>query len=108
VKIFTTFHPQKYAQSKVVNKTLVQLLRDYNKKNPNTWDENLIYIQRYYNRVVHNSTSKSPFETFFRYFPLSPLDVRYGKQEGEREDIIGDASKAKKIVNKIRRIHLQV
>ena len=30
---------------KVVNKTLVQILRGYNQKHPNTWDKNLVYIQ---------------------------------------------------------------
>ena len=31
-----------------------------------------------YNRAVHTSTGKSPFETCFGYFPPSPLDVVYG------------------------------
>jgi hypothetical protein len=35
------------------------------------------------------------------------LDV-YGNQGGVREDIIGEALKAKKFVEKIRHIHLQV
>jgi hypothetical protein len=68
----------------------------------------LIYIQHYYNREIHTSTGKSPFETCFGYFPPSPLDVVYGKQGGVREDLTGDALKAEKIVEKIRQIHLQV
>jgi hypothetical protein len=68
----------------------------------------MIYIQHSYNRVVHTSTSKSPFETFFGYFPPSPLDVVYGQQGGAREDITREALKAKKFVEKIRQIHFQV
>jgi hypothetical protein len=75
----TTFHPQTDGKTKVVNKNFMHLFRGYNQKHPKTWDENLIYIQHSYNRAVHTSTSKSPFETCFGYFPPSPLDVVYGK-----------------------------
>jgi hypothetical protein len=68
----------------------------------------MIYIQHSYNKVVHTSTSKSPFETFFGYFPPSPLDVVYGQQGGEREDITGEALRVEKFVGNIRKIHLQV
>jgi hypothetical protein len=36
------------------------------------------------------------FETFFRYFPPSPLDVVYVRQGGVREDLIGDVLKIEK------------
>jgi hypothetical protein len=39
LKYSTSFHPQIDGQTEVVNRTLVQLLRGYNKKHPNTWDE---------------------------------------------------------------------
>jgi hypothetical protein len=68
----------------------------------------LIYIQHSYNRAVHTSTGKSPFEAYFGYFPPSPLDVVYGKKEGVREDLKGDVLKATKIVEKIRKSQLQV
>jgi hypothetical protein len=71
--------------------TLVRLLRGYNKKHLNTWDENFMYIQHFYNREVHTSSGKSPFETCFGFFPPSPLDVVYGKKGGVREDLRGDA-----------------
>ena len=58
-----------------------------------TWDENMIYIHHSYNKEVHTSTSMSPFETFFGYFPPSPLDVVYGQQGGVREGLTGDALK---------------
>jgi hypothetical protein len=101
------FHPETDGQREVVNRTLVQLLSCYNQKHLETWDENLIYIQHSYNITVHTSIGKSPFETFFGYFPPSPLDVVY-QRRGVREDLIGDALKEEKIVEKIKKIHLQV
>jgi hypothetical protein len=87
----TTFHPHTDGPTKVVNRTLVQLLRGYNQKHSKTWDENLIYIQHSYNREVPVSTGKSPFQTCFGYLPPSPLDVLYGQQGGVREDLTGDS-----------------
>ena len=66
------------------------------------------YTQHSYNRVVHTSTGMSPFETCFVYFPPSPLDIVYGHKGGVREDLIGDAMRAKIIVEKIRQTYLQV
>jgi hypothetical protein len=71
----------------------VHILRGYNQKHPKNWDENMIYIKQYYNRSIHISTGKSPFETCFGYFPPSLLDVVYGKQGGVREELMGDALK---------------
>jgi hypothetical protein len=59
--------------------TLAQLLMGYNHKHLKASDENMIYIQHSYNRVVHTSIGKCPFEIFFQYLPPSPLDVVYGK-----------------------------
>jgi hypothetical protein len=65
LKSSTTFHPQIDGQIEVANLTLVQHLRGYNQKYPKTCDENMIYLQHSYTRVVHTSIGKSPFETFF-------------------------------------------
>jgi hypothetical protein len=97
-KKYTSFYPQTYGQTKVVNGTLINLLRGYNQKYPNTWDENFIYVQHSYNIVVHTSTGKSPFKTCFGYFPPFPLDVVYGQQGGVMDDIIVDALKEKKML----------
>jgi hypothetical protein len=61
LKRSTSFHPQTDGKTEVVNGILVQLLRGYNQKHVNIWDENIIYIQHSYNRAVHTSTGKSPF-----------------------------------------------
>jgi hypothetical protein len=78
LKSCTTFHPQKNGQTKVVNMTLVEILRGYSQNHLKTWNENMIYIQHSFNRAVHAYIGKSPFETCFGYFPPSPLDVVYG------------------------------
>ena len=87
---------------------LVHILRGYNYTHLKTWDENIIYIKNSYNRAIYTSTGKSPFETFFGYFPPSSLDVVYGHQGGVREGITREALKAKKFVEKTRQIHLKV
>jgi hypothetical protein len=46
----------------------------------------MIYIQHSYNKAVHTSTGKSPFETCFGYFLPLPLDVLY-RQQGVGEDL---------------------
>lgn len=35
----TTFHSQRYRQTKVVNKIMVHMLQGYNVKHPKTWDK---------------------------------------------------------------------
>jgi hypothetical protein len=62
----------------------VQLLRGYNNKHPKTWDEKLVYIQHSYNRALHSSTNKSPFETCFGYLPPSPFDIVWTIKEEAR------------------------
>jgi hypothetical protein len=62
----------------------------------------VIYTQHYCSRVVHTYTGKSPSETFFGYFPPSPLDVIYGHQGGVREDITREVLKVEKFVENIR------
>jgi hypothetical protein len=67
----------------------------------------MIYIQHSYSRVVHNSTGKSPFETFFGYIPPFPLDVVYGNQGVVMEDIIEEVLKSENFVESIRKIHFK-
>jgi len=74
LKKITTFHPQTDGQTKVVNRTVIHLLREYCNKHPKLWDEQLHYIQHAYNRAKHSSTLTSPFEACFGYFPKSSLN----------------------------------
>lgn len=71
----TTCHPQTDGQTEVVNRTLTTLLRAVIKKNLKTWEECIPFIEFAYNRVVHSSTSFSPFEVVYGFNPLTPLDL---------------------------------
>ena len=63
----TTCHPQTDGQTKVVNRTLGTLLRTVLKKNLKNWEVCLPHIEFAYNRVVHSTTSYSPFEVVYGF-----------------------------------------
>ena len=73
------FNPQINGKNEVVNQTIVHLLQGYCAKHPKLWDEQL----HSYNKAMHSSSQKSPFETCFGYFPKSPLDFLFGKDTVE-------------------------
>ena len=64
LSLLTAFHPQTDKHTEVVNCLVVQLLRMYNHKHRWTWDDNLPYIHKIYNRAQHSSKGKSPFEIY--------------------------------------------
>ena len=71
----TTCHPQTDGQTKVVNRTLSQLLRTLVRSNLKNWEDCLPFTEFAYNRVVHSSTAHTPFEIVYGINPLSPLDL---------------------------------
>ena len=71
----TSCHPQTDGQTKVINKTLSTLLRTLIHKNIKTWEDYLSFIEFAYNRSVHSTTNMSPFEIFYGFNPLTPLDL---------------------------------
>ena len=75
LKKSTTFHPQTNGQTEIVNQTMVHMLRGYNSRYPKTWDESLPYLQFSFNRAIHGSLGKSPFETCYGFLPPSPFDL---------------------------------
>ena len=87
----------------MVNRTVVHLLQGYCAKNPKLWDEQLHYVHCSYNRAIHSSTQKSPFETCFGYLPKFPLDFVFGKDLVEYGQI--DVDKALKFIQEIQLIH---
>jgi hypothetical protein len=103
LKKSTTFHPQIDGQTKVVNKTVVHLLRGYCNKHPKLWDEKLPYVQHAYNHAIHSSTQKTPFEVCLGYFPKSPMEFSFG--EASQEDGQDDTDKAKRFIQKIQQVH---
>ncbi|CAL2259851.1 unnamed protein product [Prunus armeniaca] len=109
LKRSTAFHPQTDGKTEVVNRTMVHLLRGYNSKHPKTWDESLPYLQFAFNRAIHGSTLKSPFEVCLGYLPQSPFDLAFtmsdqplcGKEEEEH-------IRAHKFLERVRKIHTEV
>jgi len=71
----TTCHPQSDGQTDVVNRTLGQMLRCMILQNIREWEGLLPHIEFAYNRVVHSTTSHSPFEVVYGFNPLTPLDL---------------------------------
>jgi len=56
---YTTCHPQTDSQTKVVNRTLTQLLRAIIQNNLKKWEDCLSFIEFAYNRSVHSTTNYS-------------------------------------------------
>jgi len=71
----TTCHPQTDGQTKVVNRTLAQMLRCLIFGNPRVWENLIPHIEFAYNRVINSTTSHTPFELMYRFNPLTPLDL---------------------------------
>ena len=71
----TTFHPQTYGQTEVVNMMIVHILRIYNSKNPHIWDEILPYVQHSYNIYLYSSNGHNPFKQGLGFQPLCPIDL---------------------------------
>lgn len=106
LKKSTTFHPQIDDQTKVVNKTIVHILRGYCGKHPNLWDEHFHYIQHAYNRAKHSSTQVFPFEACLGYLSKSPLDFIFGKDIAI--DGHSDVDKTKHFIEQIQLVHQRV
>jgi hypothetical protein len=71
----TTCHPQTDGQTRVVNRTLTQLLRAVIQKNLKNWEDCLSFIEFAYNRSVHSTTKFSPFEIVYGFNPLTPMNL---------------------------------
>ena len=71
----TAYHPQTDGQTEVTNRTLSTLLRVLIKKNIKEWEECLPIAEYSYNRAIHPTIGKSPFEVVYGFNPLSPLDI---------------------------------
>ncbi|PKI53969.1 hypothetical protein CRG98_025636 [Punica granatum] len=71
----TACHPQTDGQTEVVNRTLSSLLRVVVNKNFKSWDTCLALVEFSYNRSIHSSTRKTPFEVVYGFNPITPLDL---------------------------------
>ncbi|RDX89745.1 hypothetical protein CR513_28493, partial [Mucuna pruriens] len=69
-----TCHPQTDGQTKVVNRTLGQILRCF-VKSLMDWEDWIPQVEFSYNRVFNSTTSYSPFELAYGFNTLSLLDL---------------------------------
>jgi len=71
----TTCHPQSDVQTEMVNRILGQLLKCMIVHNTREWEALLPQVEFTYNKVVHSTTSHSPFEIVYGFNPLTPFDL---------------------------------
>ncbi|PKI49539.1 hypothetical protein CRG98_030076 [Punica granatum] len=71
----TACHPQTDGQTEVVNRILFSLIRATVNKNLKSWDTCLVLVEFSYNRSIHNTTRKTPFEVVYGFNPITPLDL---------------------------------
>jgi hypothetical protein len=82
----------------VVNRTLSTLLRSLIKINLREWEECLPHIEFTYNKAVHSTTNKCPFEVVYGFKPLALIDLLPLPLQ---EQANMDASKRAKYIKKI-------
>lgn len=88
---------------------VVQLLRGYYNKHNKSQDEYLEYLQHSYNRAIHSSIGKSPFETYFNYFPPLPFDYNmFDQQKNKGDSLMKEEKQVEAFMERIKQIHLKV
>ena len=65
----TTYHPQTNGQTKIVNRSLEQCLRDFTSDNPHKWAEWLPLAEFWFNSNFHTSLKLTPFEALYGFPP---------------------------------------
>ena len=86
----STYHPQTDGQTKVVNRSLGNLLRCLTREHGGSWDAIIPQVKFAYNDSVNHSTGMSPFEFFYGRHPRGVLELRnvdgLEKRSGHVED----------------------
>ena len=75
LKFSTVFHPEIDGQTKIVNRSLGNLLRILVGGHLNSWDLNLLNVEFAYNTYVNRTTSRSLKRLFMVLDPDNPLTL---------------------------------
>lgn len=102
------FHWKTYEKITVTNQTMVHKLRGYSSKHPKTWDESLSYLWFAFNRMLHRSSGKSPFEMCYGFLPPSLFDLVFTSDTWAESKEGSETHKAHRFLGKISQIHATV
>ncbi|PKU72104.1 hypothetical protein MA16_Dca006697 [Dendrobium catenatum] len=75
LQLSSSYHPQTDGQTKVVNRTLGNLLRCLVQEQPKSWDDVLGQAEFAFNSMPNRSTGKCPFSIVYTKMPNHVLDV---------------------------------
>ncbi len=82
LSLISPYHPQIDGQTKVVNRSLGNILRSLVYQNPKQWDLALAQVEFAYNDTPNQSTRMSPFQIVFGINPRGVYElINLGKQE---------------------------
>ncbi|GKB86800.1 RNA-directed DNA polymerase, partial [Tanacetum coccineum] len=93
LQLSSSHHLQTDGQTKVVNRSLGNLLRNLIGDNAKQWDLILSQVEFAYNRSVNHTTGKSPFEVVYGRNPITPLDLVPVPEMGQFSEEGADQSK---------------
>jgi hypothetical protein len=81
----------------------MHILWMYNSKHPHTWDDNLLYVQKNYNRAIHNFIGHNLFQVGLGFQPLGPIDVAlpFVSTQDESSHANIEVDKATKLIENI-------
>jgi hypothetical protein len=76
----SSYHPQMDGQTKVINRSLGDLLRSLVTQHHSSWDNILPQAEFTYNDSVNRSTGKSPFQIVYGKQPRGVFELRESEQ----------------------------
>jgi hypothetical protein len=92
----SSYQPQTDGQTKVVNRSLGDLLRSLVTEHHSSWDSILPQAEFAYNDSVNRSTGKSPFQIVYGMQPRRVSELRDSEQADTSSTSVGEFAKAMK------------
>jgi hypothetical protein len=98
----SAYHPQTDGQTKVVNRSLGDLLRSLVTEHHSSWDSILPQAEFSYNDSVNRSTGKSPFQIVYGMQPIGVSELR------DLEQTATSSARAEEFTKAMKELHSQV